>query len=47
MNQQHDMRDLHRYVKGELYTNGWMSDWRRELIRRSAEEASKPVKKAA
>lgn len=35
--------ELHLFLRGELRTDGWMSDWRRELERRRAEEEAKPI----
>ena len=38
--------DLHKFILGELRTDGWKSQWRKDLKRRMQEEAYKPIVKA-
>lgn len=42
MSQDYSEKDLHLFVRGELRTDGWKSDWRKEFERRHAEDAAKP-----
>lgn len=38
-----EAQQLHKFVIGELRTDSWKSDWRKEFERRSAEEKHKPA----
>lgn len=39
--------ELHKFISGEIRTDGWVSDWRREQEQRRAEEMGKRVFVAA
>ena len=42
MSQDYTERDLHRFVMGEIRTDGWKSEWRKDFERRNAEAHAKP-----
>lgn len=42
MSQDYTERDLHLFCRGDIRTDGWESEWKKDFRRRMAEEAAKP-----
>lgn len=42
MNYTRYSREMHLFVRGELRTDGWISDWKKEQILRRREDVAKP-----
>jgi hypothetical protein len=40
MSQDYTERELHLFCRGDIRTDGWKSEWRKEMERRQAEEAA-------
>lgn len=40
----HSERDFQAYLRGDLHVDGWVSQWKKDLLRRRAEETDKAAK---